>query len=103
MSETSEEEIPSRDSIIEIPENSYGYYLFDKEYIENDGEVLEGEKKNISPTFYIGTMETYEEICKRNLPGESILRENMKSNGWFKVVRTKFGNVYSLEEGDIVL
>lgn len=52
-----------------------------------------------------GKVETLVEIEERNLPSERILRENMRGNGWDKVVHTANGYRWTqpLEKGDKVV
>lgn len=59
-----------------------------------------------SNMYYVNCrVETLEEIEKRDDPKESILRQNMQTNGWDKMVTTTSGWKWShpLHEGDIVL
>lgn len=59
-----------------------------------------------SGMYYIGgTIETYEEVMARNDPDEEILRSNMKSNGYKRIVvnRNSYKFTAPLHEGDMVL
>jgi len=59
-----------------------------------------------SNMYYVNCkVETLEEIEKRRDPKEAILLQNMKTNGWDKMVTTKSGWAWShqLQDGDIVL
>lgn len=59
-----------------------------------------------SPMYYLGgRVETLDEIEARNDPSESILRQNMKINGWDSVVfnDNSWRHVSPLEKDDVVL
>ena len=59
-----------------------------------------------SGMYYVNCrVETLEEIERRGDPKESILLQNMKANGWDKMVSTKSGWAWShqLHDTDIVL
>lgn len=48
---------------------------------------LDSKIINKSPSYYLGgIVETFDEIKARNDPNERILLENMKSNGWYRVI-----------------
>jgi hypothetical protein len=67
---------------------------------------LDSEVTAASPTYYIHCkIETLEEIEARNDPAERILRDNMRCNGYTKVVVTTRGWRWTqyLRDGDVVL
>lgn len=67
---------------------------------------LDSKVIQTSPTYYLnGTVETLEDIERRNDPKESILLSNMRSNGWNRVVTTQtpYRWTQPLEDGDVVL
>lgn len=69
-------------------------------------DELDSKVIKTSPTYYLsGTVETLEDIERRNDPKESILLGNMRCNGWKRVVTTQapYGWTLPLEDGDVVL
>lgn len=67
---------------------------------------LDSKVTATSPMHYIaGRVETIEEIEARNDPTESILRSNMRGNGWARVVVTEspWRHCGRLDAGDVVL
>ena len=102
ISETTIQELPSRKSTVELPEGAYGYRLFSRSEVEQDGEVLVGPPKDYSPTTYYGIERTLEQV--RNLPGDNtILISNMEINNWDRVVFTQYGQCFPLNPDDIVV
>lgn len=92
FSETSIKEIDSRDIEIEIPNNSFGYRFFDIEEIKlSTGEILTGERKNESGTFYKGKMYSLEQV-KDIFPEHKTLIRNMENNEIDFIVKTNMEN-----------
>lgn len=96
------EEIFSRNQVLDIPDNCFAYQFFDREEVEQDGELLVGNKKNVSGRFYLGKTMTAQEIEAEGGHNQ-ILLANMKINGWDKVVKTRMGNYQPIEKDDVVL
>lgn len=93
----------SRDSaLITLPRNKYGFRFYDKEEVIQNGEALVGKPKNYSGWFYEGEAFTLEQV-EREFPSSNILINNMRSNNYSKVVKTRFGQFFPLEKDDIVL
>jgi hypothetical protein len=101
VSESAEKPIESRESPIVLPDRAYAYQLLDREEIDQDGKLLRGSWENIGPTVYLGEVLTLDEV-KRREPDKSILICNMETNGYPRVVRTRFGQYFPLGETDEV-
>lgn len=51
-----------------------------------------------SGIYYIGgTVNSYHDVVKRNLPTEEILRSNMQCNNWSYVINTIYKNTYPFD------
>lgn len=73
---------------------------------ENDGTALDSKETASSPLHYFGVkVETLDEIEARNDPKESILRSNMRGNGYDRVAVPIEGwrGAYPLGKDDVVL
>ena len=81
---------------------AYSIYFYDRVFGEIDGEVVQGKEKNKSPTYYKGTEFTAEEAI-RACGEDSILAENIKINGYRRLVRTTKNQWFPLQDGDIVI
>lgn len=99
VSEDSVKEVAKREDNPELGERAYGWQYFDREYVMKDGEELLGPAKNHSPTFYLG-----EELSAKQAiaQGNSILKFNVEANGYKRMVRTKFGQMFPIGDNDIV-
>ena len=67
---------------------------------------LDSKQTAISPMYFLGgKVETLEEIEARNLPEESILRSNMRCNGYNKVIvnTNSYKITLPFEDDDVVL
>lgn len=73
-----------------------GYRFFDIEEYEICGEKFKSERKNVSPTHYIGEPISVEEETNK------IALSNMRSNGWDYTVRIKCGQTWQTSPGDII-
>lgn len=83
----------------------YGFQFSTRERGERDLDSREAARSGLH---YLGDhvkVETLAEIEARNLPSEQILRSNMRSNGWDKVVTTTKGWKWTqpLRKGDTVV
>lgn len=102
VSESTSEEIASREAKVKLPKGSFGYRFFDEEQVELGGEILRGERKNPSGIFYVGgKIKTLEDISKEQ-PG-SILEANMRNNKYDRVVMTNRGQAMPMEAGDVII
>jgi hypothetical protein len=86
-----------------VPDGVYGFRFFDREEIEQDGEILRGPSKNQSGMYYIGTIHDYMEVLTWDPKEYGTLESNMRINEWEKVVKTKYGQFFPLEKDDRVL
>ena len=106
VSETSVSEIPERDvSKVNISDRCFGFRFFDRTVTVVDGELLTGDRKNVSGWHYQGEKMTLEQVKATNgNDGKyDILISNMECNGWSTVVKTKFGQFMPLESDDTVI
>ncbi|MFV2015352.1 MAG: hypothetical protein ACC656_07990, partial [Candidatus Heimdallarchaeota archaeon] len=85
VSETSIEEIYSRNSNFKIPKFCFGFNFFDQVETILDGETVYGNRKNTSNFFYFDKIYPLDQV-KSKFPNNKILISNMKSNKWNKVV-----------------
>lgn len=94
FSETSEVEVPKWDIDLAIKKargikERYGATPYGFRFLTYGRGARDLDSKVIksSNIYYLGgKIETYVEVCKRNDPKEDILRSNMKSNGYDKIV-----------------
>lgn len=64
-------------------------YAFQFSTRSRGSDDLDSKVTKHSCTYFINcTVETREEVDERNDPGEGILRQNMKSNGWDRIATT---------------
>jgi len=105
FSETSTIEIKNREVDFEIPENCFGYRLFDRTEVKQDGELLIGDRKNISGMVYLGEKYSLSRLKKEfgNKKDYRILISNVEDNGYKGAVKTRRGNWQPLTEKDKVL
>jgi len=81
----------------------YGFFFTTKKRGFRDFESKEIARSGM---YYVNCrVDTLEEIEKAHIPSESILLQNMQTNGWDKVVSTKSGWAWShqFHEGDTLL
>lgn len=91
------------EAINKAPKTAFAFTFFDREELEQVGEVLRGHSKNRSQRYYLGGDLLTVEQVKAQVPNSDILVNNMECNGWKQVIRTPFGNFQPLHEGDVVL
>jgi len=103
VTETSQRRIRNRNTKIRASKDCFGYSFFDREEIVNkDGEVLKGESKNHSGTYYFGKVMTLEDV-KNQMPAAKTLISNMVGEGYEEVVKTRIGNFQYFKPGDMVV
>lgn len=102
VSESSTEECPDRnpDSVV-VDERMDGFRFFDREVTDGETGELFGKRHNESPWYYFGTVKTLEEIAVEQ--PDSVLHRNMVNNGYDRVVETRHGQSYPLDDNAIVL
>lgn len=113
VSESTEKEIDSWDTVKAIflarkvkerhGATPYGFKFTTMERKDNDWEPKVTKRSGM---YYLGgVVETLAEVEARNDPKESILRSNMKCNGWDKIITNtnSWKITLPLEKGDVVL
>lgn len=107
FSETSDKEVPRRDpnATREFPKSCYAFrfYDIDEETVEAFGrkETIRDKAKNWSPTYYLGGEILNKAEVKRR--GMKIAHTNMECNGWDRVVLTRYGQVFPVEDDEPVI
>lgn len=102
FSDSSTQEIKSRDAKFKVPKNSHAYRFFDRVETEVGGEKLVGQPKNHSKFYYVGGVIKSQEDIRREKPG-SILLSNMEINRYKNVIMTRFGQALPFENGDCIV
>ena len=106
VSEGDSKKIEKRDVELaknEMPNNSFGFKFKERTEVETtDGEILFGNFKNESGWYYIGEEYSLDRVRKEK-PNQRILISNMECNHWNRMVMTKFGQSFPLNENDVVL
>lgn len=100
--EESTKEISSREEKIDAPENCFAYEFWDRNEIEQDGEILRGKAINKSGRYYFGEVFDQQQVADL-VPDNSTLLFNMKCNGWDKLIKTRKGNWQPLMPEDVVV
>lgn len=101
-SESSSRPIESREMPVNPPERAFGYRFFDRVEGTHDGETLVGDRKNFSPSVYIGKEYSAEEYLA--LPEcNAIARDNITGNGYKRLCKTKFGQLIPIDPKDKVI
>ena len=85
-----------------VPDCAVGWRTFTRTEIQQGGEVLKGERRDVSSWTYRGREMTMEDV-EREMPDSRILISNMQGNGWDRVVRIVNGHVYPLLDDDVVV
>ncbi len=93
-------EVKKRERPAKLHKNCVGFYFFDRTEIKQGGEILAGERKNISPTTFIGRKLSAKDV-EESLDISPIGKENMRTNGW-KACAMTIGGMFPLEKGDTV-
>lgn len=66
-------------------------------------EELDSKIIAMSNRYYLGGTAMTVEDVKREVPDSKILVSNMELNGWERVIKTPFGNIQPLHDGDVIL
>lgn len=102
VSETSEEQVSSRDPYsFKMPKHAFGFRFFDKEILEGVMGKTYGEPHNFSGWYYKGTVRSIEQV--KDQESDSILYSNMSGNGYKRIVDTEAGQCIPLGDDDVVL
>jgi hypothetical protein len=84
----------------EVPRGAVGYRFFSREEVVLDGETLIGKAKNYSGWRYFGVEVPAEEVLALKGDDLRILRENVRCNGWKRLVRLDIGAWRVLDDND---
>jgi hypothetical protein len=101
-SERDSVQVESREAPKKLPDGCFGYRFFDRSETEDGGEILQGPPKNFSGMTYIGTMYTAEEYLKHPKCNK-IARANIEGNNYKRLVVTKRGQLFPIEDADRVI
>lgn len=102
FSETSSSEVKTRSKNRKFAKGAYGFRFFDREEVEQNGEILKGEPKNYSKIHIKGTAYTAEE-AEKAFPDERILLSNIRINKMKGVIATKQGGFYEWDDNTEVI
>ena len=83
-----------------IPHGCYAYRLFEVEEITVGDETLKGERKNAGGWIYIPGAKV---LTPDDVAPKSTLGMNMECNNWKRVVEISTGQVFPLNDEDVVL
>src|SRR5688572_7901851 len=97
VAESSTAKVDSRTYPKTLPKGAYAFRFYDREEIEKDGEILKGNAKNYSVTYFPGAVAMDVDEVKAKVPDSRILVSNMEGNGWKKVIKTRRGNFLPLD------
>jgi len=103
FAESSNRPVPSRALPEAIPGQATGYRFFTRNEVEVDGEKLVGKPKDYSGWTYFGREYSAEQVAALEGDHVRILRDNVRINGWTRMVQTTYGSWYRLEDGDRVV
>jgi hypothetical protein len=103
FAENSSRPVPRRELPEVIPGQATGYRFFTRREIEADGEKLVGQPKDYSGWTYFGKEYSAEEVQALEDDRLSILKSNVRINGWQRMVLTIYGNWYQLQADDRVV
>ena len=98
-----DKEVGHRDpNKLKIPAGCHAFRFYERKVVTVDGETLKGPCKNYTGLYYInGDIFTIEQV-RSQFPNEKILIDNMRGNGWDKVIRTRSGGWRPFEKDDNV-
>lgn len=86
-----------------IPQSVYALEFYDIRIAHESGGVLKSEPFNRSPKlFYGGQIMTVADV-EREIPDHDILLDNMRINGWARVIKTRAGHFLPFVDGNILL
>lgn len=106
LSETYSEKVQRAGFVPEkIPDRVFGYRHYSRTEMISNGEHLVGSPSERTGTTYFGEELDMAGVIALNEKFDGnyrILISNMENNGWTRVVRTRFGQFFPLEDGDNV-
>jgi hypothetical protein len=101
-------QVPSRDiRKLSVPEHAFAFTFFDivTETVKVGGKTFRrgGERSQVSPKhYYGGHIYTLAEV-QAEFTDEHTLLDNMRGNGYQRVIRCRTGNWQPFERGDILV
>ncbi len=101
VSETYIKEVSEKLYPPKLSERAYAFQYFEREHTIKNGEELLGKEKNISKMYYLGTMATADEVIRTTR--NPILRSNIEANGYKRLVITRFGQWFPINDNDEVI
>lgn len=102
VDEDSNRSVASRDiGALLIPDTAYALEFYDRRVHDDHGVVLSSEPFNWSPRFFIGGRIMTAQEVEREIPDHDILLDNMRINGWDRVIQTRCGHFQPYRDGDI--
>lgn len=102
FAETSSRPVPSRELPEVIPGQAVGYRFYARQETTVNGEKLVGAPKDYSPWTYFGEEWSADQVQALGGDRYRILRDNVRINGWKRVVQTAYGNWLPLRDEDRV-
>jgi hypothetical protein len=103
LAETSSRPVPSRELPEAIPGRATGYRFFTRQEATVNGEKLVGQPKDHSPFTYFGKEFSAEQVQALEGSEFRVLRDNVRINGWKRVVQTAYGQWYPLADDERVV
>ena len=101
--DTSITEVASRDIPKNIPKSCIAFRFFDKTIMEIEGEILKGKPNNLSGWHYLDGKEYSLSEMETERPDLITVIYKMKTNKSNRAIVTNWGQVFLLEDNDIVL
>ena len=103
MCDTSTTEVANRDIPKDIPEPCIAFRFFDKTIVKIEEETLKGKANNFSGWHYLNSKEYSLSEMETEHPGLITVISNMKTNKSNRAVVTNWGQVFLLEDNDVIL
>jgi hypothetical protein len=103
VAETSSGPVPRRELPETIPGRATAYRFYSRQETEVNGEKLVGQPKDCSPWAYFGKEYSASEVYALEGDRYRVLRDNVRINGYQRMVQTIYGNWYPLQDGDQVV
>ena len=101
--ETSITEVNNRNTPKNIPESCIAFRFFDKIIVKIEEETLKGEANNFSGWYYLNGKEYSLSEMETKHPHLTTAIFNMKNNKKNRAVVTNWGQVFLLEDNDVIL
>ena len=102
FAESSSQPVARRELPEAMPGRVTGYRFFTRQEAVIGGEKLVGPAKDFSPWTYFGIEYSAEQVQAMAGDRYRILRDNVRINGYKRMVQTTYGSWYPLHDGDTV-